>query len=92
MAMSAEHRSKFAALHRQWWRLHMSEKFSSGTINFKQTDKQIFCKWLVAAFERFESHLPKDTLCKIMLKFVHGFGENGWNLSLYFQNVALVSP
>ena len=28
MAMSAEHRSKFAALHRQWRRLHMSEKFS----------------------------------------------------------------
>ena len=38
MAMSAEHRSKFAALHRQWWRLHMSEKFSSGTINSKQTN------------------------------------------------------
>ena len=31
MAISVEHRSK-AALHRQWWRLHMSEKFSSGTI------------------------------------------------------------
>ena len=23
MAMSAEHRSNFAAVHRQWWRLHM---------------------------------------------------------------------
>ena len=33
MAMSAEHRSKFAARHRQWWRLRMSEKFSSGTKN-----------------------------------------------------------
>ena len=33
MAMSAEHRSKFAVLHRYWWRLHMGEKFSSGTIN-----------------------------------------------------------
>ena len=31
MAMSAEHRSIFAALYQQWWRLHMSEKFSSGT-------------------------------------------------------------
>ena len=42
MAMSAEHRSKFAALLRQWWRLHMSEKFSSGTINFKyKQNKQI---------------------------------------------------
>ena len=26
MAMSAEHISKFAALHRQWWRLHMTNK------------------------------------------------------------------
>ena len=39
MAMSAEHRSNFAALHRQWWRLFMSEKFSSGTNTpNKQTD------------------------------------------------------
>ena len=38
MAMSAEHRSKFAAIHRQWWHLDMSEKFSSGTINSKQTN------------------------------------------------------
>ena len=40
MAMSAEHRSKLAAVHRQWWRLHMSEKFSSGMKNPKQTNKQ----------------------------------------------------
>ena len=40
LAMSVEHRSKFAALHWQWWRLHMSEKFSSGTENPKQTNKQ----------------------------------------------------
>ena len=39
MAMSAEYRSKFA-LHRQWWRLHLSEKFLSGTKNPKQTNKQ----------------------------------------------------
>ena len=38
MVMSAEHTSKFAAIHRQWWSLHMSEKFSSGTINHKQTN------------------------------------------------------
>ena len=31
MTISAEHRSKFAALHRLWWRINMSEKFSSGT-------------------------------------------------------------
>ena len=40
MAMSAKHRSKFTAFHRQWWRLHMSEKFLSGTKNHKQTIKQ----------------------------------------------------
>ena len=40
MAIIAEHiRSKFAALHRQWWRLHMSEKFSSGTKTHKQTNR-----------------------------------------------------
>ena len=31
---------KFAAFHREWWRLHMSVKFSSGMINPKQTNKQ----------------------------------------------------
>ena len=40
MAMSAEYRSKFAAIHWQLWRLHMSEKFSSRTKNRKQTNKQ----------------------------------------------------
>ena len=35
--MSAEHRSKYAAPHRQWLPLDMSEKSSSGT---KQTNKQ----------------------------------------------------
>ena len=39
MAMSAEHRLRFAALQRKSWRLHMSEKFSSGTINPKQTNQ-----------------------------------------------------
>ena len=40
MAVSAEHRSKFAAVHRSWWRLHMSEKFSSGAKKTKQINKQ----------------------------------------------------
>ena len=48
--MSAEHRSKFAALHRQWIRLHMSEKLSSGTKNHKQTKTMevrvfFYCVW-----------------------------------------------
>ena len=45
MAITAEHMSKFAALHRQRWLLQMSEKLSSGTKNSKQkkktTNKQI---------------------------------------------------
>ena len=41
MAISAEHRSKFVALHWQWRRLHASEKFSSETKNPKQTNKKI---------------------------------------------------
>ena len=41
MAMSAEHSSKYAALHRQWWRLHISETFSSGTIDWL-TDYIVF--------------------------------------------------
>ena len=40
MSMSTEHSSKFVALQRQWWRVHMSEKFSSGTINSAKTNKQ----------------------------------------------------
>ena len=44
MGISAEHRSKFAAHHRQWWRLQMSKKFSSGTKNSKQISVPIFQK------------------------------------------------
>ena len=40
MAVSAEYKSKCVALHRLWWRLQMSEKFSSGTKTPKQTYKQ----------------------------------------------------
>ena len=47
MAVSAEHRSKFATLHWQWWRLQMSEKFSSGTKNSKQTNKKRILKILL---------------------------------------------
>ena len=48
MAMSAEFRSKYTALH-QWWHLQMSEKFSSGTKNSNQTNKQILSdmNWLL---------------------------------------------
>ena len=39
MAISAEHMLKVVTLHRQWWRIQMSEKFSSGTKKSKQTNK-----------------------------------------------------
>ena len=37
VAISAEHRSKFVTLYRQWWLLHVSEKLSSWMKNPKQT-------------------------------------------------------
>ena len=41
MAIGADHRSEFAALHQSWWRLHMSEQFLSRTKNpNNQTNKQ----------------------------------------------------
>ena len=43
MAMSAEHRSKFAALHRQWWRLHVSETFSSEKKTKTNKQNKSFC-------------------------------------------------
>ena len=39
MALRAQHRSKFAALVRLWWRLDVREKLYSGTKNSKQTYK-----------------------------------------------------
>ena len=58
MVKSAEQRSKFATLHRQWWRLLMSWKFSSGTKNTKtnkQTNRQILlhsdtCNYIVCKY------------------------------------------
>ena len=40
MAMRSEQSSKFAALNRQWWRLHISEKFSRGTKTSHMGQKQ----------------------------------------------------
>ena len=47
MAMSAKHRSKFAAFHQWLWCLHMSEKFLSGTKNLKQTNKLTKLLWII---------------------------------------------
>ena len=45
MAVGVEQRSKFAAIHRQWWRLHMSEKLSSGTKNHKKNNNKQNIMW-----------------------------------------------
>ena len=41
-ALSVEHRSKFAALNRQWWRLQMSGTKNSTTKNTQNTRMHIF--------------------------------------------------
>lgn len=38
-AVSADHRSNFTVLHREWWRVQLSEKFSRGTESTKQNKK-----------------------------------------------------
>ena len=48
MAISAEHRSIFAALHRLWRRLHMNEEFSGGTKNpDEQANKYLYKRWIL---------------------------------------------
>ena len=86
MAISAEHRSKFAALHRQWWHLHMSEKFSSGTINHKQINKQKllfdqFWPVILFAFKRQRDYTPDYIqvlrgICMAMMKVEFCISEN----------------
>ena len=73
MAMSAVHRLKFAALLE--WRLHMSEKFSSGTIYPKQTNKQT-----IASQNNFVTayHIKRITESNILYRF-----EPHLNLYLY---------
>ena len=58
MTMSAEHRLKFAALYRQWWRLHMSEQFSSEMINPK-TSKQKFHDDMLLYIIKLDSVWPR---------------------------------
>ena len=67
MTMSAEHRSKFAAHIRQWWRLHMSEKFSSGTINSIKKHPTIILRLL---------HLNKQEQVIERTDFIHIDGKH----------------
>ena len=73
MAMSAEHRSKFAALHRWWWRLHLSEKFSSGT---KKTTKHRFKDEIKTAYRtaaKMNGH-SKHHLHMLRYRYLDGWG------------------
>ena len=51
-AMSTEHMSKFATIHQELSRLEISEKFSKGTKNSRQTNKHNFVKKLIINFPR----------------------------------------
>ena len=61
MAMSAEHRSKFVALHRQWCRLHMSEN------DKLQRNKQINTTVSTKTYYLFIRRKVSDTLESVNL-------------------------
>ena len=86
MATSAEHRSKFVTLHRQWWRLHMSEKFSSGTINPKQKHNLNNLFSLSIKFDEIGNVLPKEkeSLTYTMnFSFFYTMSRNNVNSNAY---------
>ena len=81
MAMIAKHRSKFAALHQQWWRLHMSEKFLSGTKNPKQT---IIIISLQTEVNNIESHTLQYLISNLTeIGYVFLISENFINDGMY---------
>ena len=43
MVMSAKHRSKFAAIHRLWWRIHLSEKILEWDYKPNKQQKALLC-------------------------------------------------
>ena len=86
MAMSAEHRSKFVALHRQWWRLHMSEKFLSGPKNTKQTNKQTTKTCCMFS----ESSLQKLQQAEVMMLFFLIFNRKNSLKNSILQPVELL--
>ena len=55
MALSTKPRSKFAALHRQWGRLQMIEKFSNGTKNSNNQINQMYWHIHSSRFKLFTS-------------------------------------
>ena len=77
VGMSAEHRSKFEALHQQWWSLYMSEKFSSATKTLKQTNKHIYTCIFLSPFST--GHRRK--LC------TYSFGDIYWNQEKFSMHI-----
>ena len=82
MAISAEHKSKFAALHRQLWRFQMSEKFSSGTKNHKETNNHVKDNNLLGELGTFFLVSEEENACNCkvageILKFEYWSLVNG---------------
>ena len=56
MAISAKQRSTFAALHRQWWRLHMIEKIRECDDKLQQTNIKVVRSFVCLFFGGLSSH------------------------------------
>ena len=65
MAISAEHRSKFASVHRQLWRLHMSEKFCAR--------RKCYLWWCFMKFTAFDWIVQKEEFWKKVLSIYNAF-------------------
>ena len=90
MAISVEHRSKFAALYRQWWRLQMSQKLSSWMKNSQLTNKHIYEKLLVTLLLEITFFCQCNKCCVEMcvfkLSFTHAGQKNmGKNKQWYIK-------
>ena len=90
MAVSAKLMSKFAALNRQWWRLHMTQQFLSGTKNFKQSTKwNVVCERMSRNIYYLFFHYLiwfsnegityQKYICKSCV-FIYSFNRSGWTI------------
>ena len=69
MGISSEHKSKYAALYRQLWRLQMSEQFSSGTENSKQTNTQQLFVMIYFLFSKCNKKSTTRSLYNVFAAF-----------------------
>ena len=88
MAISSEHRSKFATLHWQRWCLHMSEIFSSGRQNPKQTNKHVLLNKLLLSY--CQIHIKESFLAVIYYCVVDWLGF--YAVSAIFQPCTCIFP